>query len=96
MLTEINKSLSVSGFFILTTRVDGQLLNFDDIVEYLRGKFRIIHVFSVHRPKNYLSELIRKAANILNPILDPFYEIVVKNMDPKKSFMTAFICLPLH
>ena len=92
VLTEIGLSLNKGGYFILTTRTD-YWFGFQDFVELLQERFRIITIVPVWRPETAFYRGLKRIFSLLSPWSDRAYRSWLMSLGPHKAGMCAYVCI---
>jgi SAM-dependent methyltransferase len=92
LLIEVGKSLAPGGYFILTTRTD-YWFGFDDFVDMLQERFKVITIVPVWRPDTIFYKAVKRTFSVFSPVLDRVYKGWLLTIDPKKPGMCAYVCI---
>lgn len=95
LFSEIRKSLSSSGYFLLSSRVDCRDfkdLDLDKHLDLLAKDFKVITVIPVWT-KKWSHKQVRRICKYLT--LNKAYNAFVRSINPYDAFMCLFVCIPL-
>jgi ubiquinone/menaquinone biosynthesis C-methylase UbiE len=106
ILNEIKKSITPSGYFMLSTRADSFKdrkidQNMDprfrptirSMLKILEKDFRVLLVMPLY-PNKFLHKIIKGLFSIFSPIFDKYYCAWLATLNPEDSFHCLFLCIP--
>lgn len=91
-LTEVKKSLTPNGEFILTTRTD-YWFSFEDLLSMLQEYFTVTDIVPVWRPDKLFYKAAKRLFSIFSPALDRVYRSWILSQDPTKPGMCAYVMI---